>query len=79
MITAEVSIYPLKTNNSTDVINSSIGALNNKNVNYSVNSMNTILKGEKDEVFASLNSMFDEAQKKGGEISMVVTVSNAAD
>ncbi|HHV99756.1 MAG TPA: hypothetical protein GXX36_09325 [Clostridiaceae bacterium] len=79
MITAEVSIYPLKTNDSTDVINSSIGVLNNKNVNYSVNSMSTILKGEKDEVFASLSNMFDEAQKKGGEISMVVTVSNAAD
>lgn len=78
MITAEVSVYPLKTNDATGVINSSIQALNSKNVNYSVNSMNTVLTGSREEVFASLNHMFAEAEKSGGEVSMVVTISNAA-
>jgi len=77
MITAEVAIYPLKTNNATKVINQSIDALQDQHVNYSVNSMNTKLTGTKDEIFSSLESMFSEAEKTGGEISMVVTLSNA--
>ncbi|MCX7748154.1 MAG: Ykof family thiamine-binding protein [Clostridia bacterium] len=78
LITAEVAIYPLKTDNATGVINSSINTLHNTKVDYSVNSMNTLLKGSKEEVFKSLQTMFTEAENSGGEINMVVTVSNTA-
>ena len=77
MITAEVAVYPLKTNNATNVINASIHALDNTNVHYNVNSMNTKISGSKTEVFSSLETMFSEAERSGGEINMVVTVSNA--
>lgn len=79
MITAEVAIYPLKTSQATNVINNSIDALNETNVQYSVNSMNTKITGTKAEVFNSLEAMFSEAENRGGEVSMVVTVSNACD
>lgn len=76
MITAEVALYPLKTNNATDVINESINTLDGSGVEYSVNSMNTHITGTKEDVFSSLEKMFEEA-KENGEVSMVVTVSNS--
>lgn len=79
MITAEVAVYPLKTTDATGIINSSIHVLDNKNVNFDVNSMNTRLSGTKAEIFKSLESMFSEAEKKGAEINMVVTISNSAE
>lgn len=78
MISAEVAVYPLKTSEATDVINDSIDSLQNTNVNYTVNSMNTHLTGSKEEVFRSLESMFCEAEKSGGEINMVITITNAS-
>jgi uncharacterized protein YqgV (UPF0045/DUF77 family) len=77
MITAEVSIYPLKTDNATKVINDSVNALKGTNVDYKVGSMNTVLNGSKEEVFNSIQTMFTQAEKSGGEVSMVVTIGNA--
>lgn len=78
MITAEVAVYPLKTDNATKVINDSINSLKGSNVGYNVNSMNTILNGSKEEVFNSIQTMFAEAEKRGGEVNMVVTIGNAS-
>jgi len=79
MITAEVAVYPLKTNDASNVINKSIDALKGNNLNYDVNSMNTRITGNKTEIFNSLEKMFTEAEKTGGELNMVVTISNAED
>lgn len=76
MITAEVAVYPLKTNDATNVINRSIDALKGKNVSYTVNSMNTRLTGNSNDVFQCLSSMFAEAEKTGSELNMVVTIAN---
>lgn len=78
MISAEVAIYPLKTSNASGVINNSIDSLQNSKVDYDVNSMNTRLTGSKQEIFNSLEKMFTEAENSGGEINMVITISNAA-
>ncbi|MFD3156052.1 YkoF family thiamine/hydroxymethylpyrimidine-binding protein [Haloimpatiens sp. FM7330] len=79
MIAAEVAIYPLKTNNASQVINNSINTLHNTDVAYSIDSMNTHLTGSKEEVFHCLQKMFCEAENTGGEINMVVTVTNASE
>lgn len=78
MITAEVAVYPLKTNDATKVINDSLNALKGSNIDYKVNSMNTIINGSKEEVFSSLQTMFDQAERSGGEVNMVVTIGNAS-
>jgi uncharacterized protein YqgV (UPF0045/DUF77 family) len=78
MIKAEVAVYPLKTNNATKVINDSIEVLKGSAVGYKVNSMNTILTGSKDEIFTSLEAMFAEAERSGGEVNMVVTIGNTS-
>lgn len=77
MITAEVAVYPLKTDDATKVIKDSISVLKNSSVDYKVNSMNTVLTGSKDDVFNCINTMFTEAEKSGGEVNMVVTIGNA--
>lgn len=76
MITAEVAIYPLKTTDATNVINTSINTLTNTAVQYHVNSMNTEISGSKSQVFECLENMFSEAERTGGELNMVVTISN---
>lgn len=78
MITAEVAVYPLKTNDAANVINKSIDALKGRNVSYIVNSMNTKLIGDNNDVFQCLSTMFTEAEKAGGELNMVVTIANNA-
>lgn len=78
MITAEVAVYPLKSKKASEVINQSIDALGNTNVRYQVDEMKTHLTGTNEEVFRSLESMFDTAQHQGGEVSMVITITNAA-
>ncbi len=78
MITAEVAVYPLKTSRASTIINNSINALENTNVEYYVNSVNTKITGSKAEIFNSLEAMFTEAESSGGEVSMVITVTNAS-
>ena len=78
MITAEVALYPLKTTNASDTIDSAIHTLDNKSVKYSVNSMNTHISGSKEDVFNCLENMFSEAETSGSEVNMVVTITNSA-
>ncbi len=78
MITAEVSVYPLKTSDASSTIINSINSLNNGGVEYSVGSISTRLHGSEEQVWKSLKDMFQKAQNSG-EVSMVITVTNAAD
>lgn len=77
MITAEVALYPLKTNDASTIINSSLQALEQNQIEYTVGSMSTYLQGSEEEVWQGLKTMFSEAQHSG-EVSMVVTISNSA-
>ncbi len=78
MICAEVSIYPLKTGEATNIINSSIDSLNHNDIDYQVGSISTHLHGSEEQVWDSLQQMFQRAGESG-EVSMVVTITNAAD
>lgn len=78
MICAEVSLYPLKTNDASTVIKNSIKVLDRENVDYKVGSISTHLHGTEDDVWKSIRSMYDHAQKNG-EVNMVVTFTNAGD
>lgn len=78
MISAEVSIYPLKTGDTSAAITNSIELLNGQGVHYSVGSISTFLQGSEEQVWESLQKMFRTARSQG-EISMVITITNAAD
>jgi len=77
MLSAEVAIYPLKAGDASGVINHSIDAIKRSKLDYKVDSMKTHLSGSRQEIFNSLETMFDTAQNEGGEISMVITITNA--
>jgi len=78
LITAEVALYPLKTTDASGVINKSIDTLKDSHIQYNVNSMNTHITGSREEIFKGLESMFSQAENNGGEITMVITLTNAA-
>ncbi|NLI92482.1 MAG: hypothetical protein GX434_09850 [Peptococcaceae bacterium] len=77
MLSAEVSIYPLKSNNATQVIDGAIQRLGQENVQYKVGSISTHINGNDEQVWSGIKKVFDEATK-AGEVNMVVTFSNAA-
>jgi uncharacterized protein YqgV (UPF0045/DUF77 family) len=74
---AEVALYPLKTSNAGLVIDESIKSLEKLNLKYSVGPMSTQIYGTSEEVWSSLRSLFEKAQANG-EVSMVVTLTNAS-
>ncbi|MGB9662188.1 MAG: YkoF family thiamine/hydroxymethylpyrimidine-binding protein [Moorellaceae bacterium] len=76
MLCAEVSLYPQKTTRASEIINASIQRLGQQKLDYKVGSLSTHLHGTEEEVWAGLRKMFDEASRSG-EVSMVVTLSNA--
>lgn len=78
MITAEVSVYPLKTTDASNIITNAINSLNNEGIEYSVGSISTRLRGNEEQVWNGLKDMFRSAQNSG-EVSMVITMTNAAD
>lgn len=78
MICAEVSIYPLKTTNASAIVNQSIDSLQGQGIDYTVGSISTHLHGTEEQVWGSLKEMFRKA-RQDGEVSMVVTITNAAD
>ncbi|MEW6226793.1 MAG: YkoF family thiamine/hydroxymethylpyrimidine-binding protein [Bacillota bacterium] len=77
MITAEVSLYPMETVASDDIINSSLRAVAGGQVSYDVGPVSTRISGREDEVWTALRSMFERACGYGTEVAMVVTVANS--
>ena len=77
MLCAEVSIYPQKTNNASQIITSAVQTLSKENVEFKVGSLSTHIDGNDEQVWAGIKKVFNEAQN-AGEVSMVVTISNSA-
>lgn len=78
MITAEVSLYPLKTTNASQIITNSLNSLKQSNLQTNVGSISTKISGSDEEVWSGLKTLFDQA-KNQSEVNMVVTISNNAD
>lgn len=75
---AEVSLYPTESVDADHVINQSIERLRELPVEYEVGPVSTELRGRPEDVWASLRRMYEEASIRGGEVSMVITLTNAA-
>ncbi|GAW92002.1 hypothetical protein Amet_1381 [Calderihabitans maritimus] len=78
MLGAEVSLYPLKTSNASSIITEAINSLHGQNLTFTVGSISTEIRGEPEAIWNGLKTMFNKAQQSG-EVSMVVTLTNAAD
>lgn len=76
-INAEVSLYPIESHDADHVIHESIQALAEDGIDHQVGPVSTEMSGSPDEVWQGLRRMFEEATVRPGEVSMVVTVTNA--
>ena len=76
MITAEVSLYPVETPDSDEIILESLKALDNQQLQYDIGSLSTNISGDSDQVWAALRSLYERAQMSSYEVVMVVTIAN---
>lgn len=77
MLCAEVTLYPQKTTNGSNIINDAIKTLSEQQISHKVGSLSTHIDGNDEQVWQGLKAMFDKA-KNSGEVNMVVTISNSA-
>lgn len=77
MPSCEVSLLPVETLRSDEIINRSIQALKKTGVKHEVGNMSTYLYSENSEdIWNSLKAIYDVAQNSGTEFSMVINLSN---
>ncbi|MGB9859216.1 MAG: YkoF family thiamine/hydroxymethylpyrimidine-binding protein [Moorellaceae bacterium] len=75
MLACQVSLYPLGLTNYSEFIKEALEALSAHRVQVEVNSMSTVIRGEEEEVWQAVRSLFT-AGSKAGEVVMVMTLSN---
>jgi uncharacterized protein YqgV (UPF0045/DUF77 family) len=73
MIQCQISAYPLGTPNYKDIINECIKALNQIPVSYTVTTMSTLIKGDKEAVFRAVSMLFDHALTLHPELVLIAT------
>ena len=77
MLTCEVSLFPLETLESDEIVNQAIGALKETGVKYETGNMSTYLYGETPEqIWDGLKAIYQQAEQAGTEFSMVINLSN---
>ncbi len=77
MISAEISLYPMETTGSDDIINQSLNALAEAGLNYDVGPLSTKIEGEPNTVWDGLKNLFERAQSQDTEVAMVITIANS--
>jgi uncharacterized protein YqgV (UPF0045/DUF77 family) len=76
MISAQISVYPLRQEHLSSAIDVVRGALESRGLQPEIGAMSTMVIGEAKEVFVALHEAFDRAAATGHAV-MTVTVSNA--
>ena len=77
MLTAQVALYPVESDDADQVIDHSLESLAQAGVQWEVGPVSTELHGPPDQVWQALRSLFEEALAQSGELAMVVTLTNA--
>jgi len=75
-VQAEISLYPLRQNELTKPIQQFIWALKNNNLNIKTGPMSTLVTGDSQVVFESLQQAFEQIAEKY-EAVLAVKISNA--
>jgi uncharacterized protein YqgV (UPF0045/DUF77 family) len=76
VISAQISVYPLRQEHLTPAIDAVKQALETRGLQPEIGAMSTIVIGEVKDVFVALHEAFDRAAATG-HVVMTVTVSNA--
>ena len=76
MITAQVSLYPLRQVSIGPPVRQAVRVFHDHNLKTRMGAMSTLMWGEEQEVFAALQEAFHMAAEHG-DVVMTVTLSNA--
>jgi uncharacterized protein YqgV (UPF0045/DUF77 family) len=76
VITAQVSLYPLRRESLAPVIGETLDILRDSALEVEPDTMSTLLTGDETTIFDALREAFHQAAEKS-EVVMVVTFSNA--
>lgn len=76
MITAQVSVYPLRQVSIGPAIRKAVHVFRERGLETQIGAMSTLVWGEETAVFAALKEAFHQAAESGDAV-MVVTLSNA--
>lgn len=76
MITAQVSVYPLRQESLAPVIGETLQVLRESALEVEPDTMSTLLVGDETTIFTALKQAFHHAAEQG-RVVMVVTFSNA--
>ncbi len=77
MLSCEITLYPLETENSDEIINQALSLVRKNNVSCEVGTISSFIKGDPEQVWQSIRTLYDAASSRSKELSMVLTVSNA--
>jgi uncharacterized protein YqgV (UPF0045/DUF77 family) len=75
-ISAQVSLYPLRHEQLSPVIDEALGEFRRQGLEVQPGTMSTLVLGSEELVFSALREAFGKASRRG-EVVMVVTMSNA--
>lgn len=75
-ISAQVSLYPLRHEQFSPVIDEAIEEFRREGLEVQPGAMSTVISGSEESVFSALREVFGKASRDG-EVVMVVTISNA--
>jgi len=77
LLTCEVSLFPLETLNSDEIINQAVQALKETGIKHETGNISTYLYSDSpEEIWNGLKTIYREAEKAGAEFSMVINLSN---
>ena len=76
VITAQVSLYPLRQDSIGPIIREAVRVFRRRGLNTRVGEMSTLIWGEEQAVFETLQEAFHRATEHG-DVVMTVTLSNA--
>lgn len=76
VVSAQVSLYPLRSEQVSAVVAETVETLERSDLDTRPGSMSTVVVGPDEKVFAALAAAFRSASERG-EVVMVLTVSNA--
>jgi len=77
LLSCEISLYPMETTNSDQIINQALSSIQHQGVACEVGTMSTFIKGSPEQVWQSIKTLYDTASSGAKELSMVVTISNS--
>jgi uncharacterized protein YqgV (UPF0045/DUF77 family) len=77
LVTCEISLFPLETLSSDEIVNQAIQALKETGVKHETGNLSTYLYSDSPEqIWNGIKAIYHEAEKAGTEFSMVINLSN---